>query len=95
VSFEDSMHNLALQLSEVAQKYEQYWQLVEDISHKYEQLPTWVSSILGEMRPSTAEVLNAVQVSKEQHVASIARARNLCLDIAQAIIKAGGSGGSN
>jgi hypothetical protein len=95
VSFENNMHNLALQLSEAAQKYEEYWQKVEEVAFNYEGLPTWVHSIVGEVTPATAEILGAIQTNKEQYTASIMMARNRCLDIAKAIMRAGGSGGDN
>lgn len=95
MSFENSMHNLALQLSNVAQKYEEYWQEIERTSQRYEELPAWVTSILGEVTPATSETMGAVQAAREAHVASIRNARNMCLEIAQAIIRAGGGGTAN
>lgn len=86
---DENIHNLALQLSEVAQKYEQYWQEIAVVGAKYEELPVWVERIVGELTPNTRELLYTTRVVHDSYIAQIGRCRTRLLDTAQKLMRHG------
>lgn len=83
----DDLHSLALQLSQAAQKYEQYWTEIENLAARYEGTPVWIRSILGETNPAFEELFADVTRSKELYVQSTHRVRNSLLKLSQALMR--------
>lgn len=83
------LHNLALQLSTIAQHYERYSDKVQTTAREYDGLPMQVQAVIGEevMTDRLIEMLHNVTVTKDLYVTTILRCRSVLLQAAQDIIK--------
>lgn len=84
---DENIHAIALQISQAAQKYEQYVTEIEALSQRYTGTLVWVESLLGESTADTREIFATIDVRKDQYKQSVFYARNYLLKVSQALIR--------
>ena len=83
----ENVHGLALQLSQAAQKYEQYMSEIAALGKRYEGTPKWVEATLGEMTPEIREMFAQIEEANEMYQQTVRHCRNTLLTISQKLIR--------